>query len=158
MTSKLLKAAALSTAALCLGALASPAAAKTLTFTFGNASGGSYCDGVTLTQATTGHPTWGGTHTGCTNNDPAGGYDVKVNGGPNLDIATTFSSDGDTDAFTFFLNLKQQYWYLYRTTSGVFAQINAGPLIKGAPVEAPKGSHPVSSLHTNPVAQRDQMF
>jgi hypothetical protein len=156
--SKLLKAGVLATAAIALGALASPVMAKTLTYTFGNASGGAYCDGITLTQATVGHPTWGGTHTGCTNSDPAGGYSVYVNGGANLDIATTDTLTGATQAYTFFLNLKQQYWYLYDTTSGVFAQINSGPLIRGAPPAAKTPGAGKSSTAANPKGRLDQMF
>ena len=130
----------LATAAIALGALASPVMAKTLTYTFGISGGGTHCDGVTLTQATVGHPTWGGTHTGCTNNDPAGGYDVKVNGGANLDIATTNTLDGPYE-MTFFLNLKQQFWYLYEVEGGDFQQIDSGPLIKGAPpAKSPPGA------------------
>ena len=158
MTSKLLKATVLATAAIAVGALAAPVMAKTLTYTFGIAGGGVYCDGITLTQATTGHPTWGGTHTGCTNNDPAGGYDVKVNGGANLDIATTDTAIGNTSAFTYFLNLKQQYWYEYQTIGGVFEQTNSGPLIRGAPpAKAPTGAKH-SGQDPNSKGDLDQMY
>ena len=157
MTTKLLKATLLATAAIALGALASPVMAKTLTYTFGIAGGGAYCDGITLTQATTGHPTWGGAHTGCTNGDPAGGYQVNVNGGPNLDIATTDTALGVSQAFTYFLNLKQQYWYLYETTGGVFSQTNSGPLLKGAPPAQVPGVRK-SSTAPNPKGKLDQMF
>jgi hypothetical protein len=156
MTTNLLKATLLATAAIAAGALASPVMARTLTYTFGIAGGGAYCDGVTLTQATTGHPTWGGAHTGCTNNDPAGGYSVNVNGGPNLDIATTDTQIG-TQAYTYFLNLKQQYWYLYETIGGVFIQTNSGPLIVGAPPAIPAGASKRSTA-PNPKGTLDQMF
>lgn len=159
MKSKLLKATVLATAAIAIGALVSPAMAKTLKYTFGTVSGGAYCEGLTLTQATVGHPTWGGTFTGCTNQDPAGGYDVKVNGGMNLDIATTDSlNNPSAGAFTFFLNLKQQYWYLYDTSGGVFAQINSGPLIKGAPPAAKAPGVRKASTAPHPKGQLDQMF
>jgi hypothetical protein len=155
MKLKFLKATVLATAAMAAGAFASPTLAKTLTYTFGSVDGGAYCDGVTLT--TVNNATYGGTHTGCTNNDPAGGYNVKVNGGANLDIATTFTSDGDTDAYTFFLYLKGNEWFLYHTVNGVFTQINSGVLINGAPV-SPKGAHLKSSRDTNPKALLDRMF
>jgi hypothetical protein len=158
MTSKLLKATLLATAAIAVGGLASSATAKTLKYTFGTVSGGAYCDGLTLTQATTGHPTWGGTHTGCTNSDPAGGYNVKVNGGSNLDIATTDTLTGATQAYTFFLNLTQHYWYLYDTTGGVFAQINSGPLINGAPPATARVGGRKASTAPNPKGKLDQMF
>jgi len=158
MKTEILKAIAVAAATITVGALASPVMAKTLTYTFGTVSGGAYCDGLTLTQATVGHPTWGGTHTGCTNNDPAGGYNVKVNGGPNLDIATTDTLSGATQAYTFFLNLKQQYWYLYDTSGGVFAQINSGPLIKGAPPAAKAPGVRKASTAPHPKGQLDQMF
>jgi hypothetical protein len=158
MTSKLLKTTLLATAAIAVGALASPVMAKTLTYTFGIAGGGAYCDGLTLTQATTGHPTWGGTHTGCTNNDPAGGYNVRVNGGANLDIATTDTKAGNPDAYTYFLNLKQQYWYEYQTIGGVFYQTNSGPLIRGAPpATAPLGAKH-SGQDPNSKGKLDQMY
>jgi hypothetical protein len=158
MKSTLLKATVLATTAIAVGALASPVMAKTLRFTFGTVSGGSYCDGLTLTQATTGHPTWGGTHTGCTNNDPAGGYDVKVNGGANLDIATTDTHTGATQAYTYFLNLQQHYWYLYDTSAGVFAQINSGPLVNGAPPADARVGARKASTAPNPKGKLDQMF
>jgi hypothetical protein len=158
MKSKLLKATVLATAAIAVGALASPVMARTLKYTFGTVSGGAYCEGLTLTQATVGHPTWGGTLTGCTNQDPAGGYDVKVNGGMNLDIATTDSlNNPSAGAFTFFLNLKQQYWYLYDTSGGVFAQINSGPLIRGVPSAKAPGAHRPATM-PNPKGQLNQMF
>ena len=158
MKSKFLKATVLATAAIAVGALASPVMAKTLTYTFGISAGGAHCDGVTLTQATVGHPTWGGTHTGCTNNDPAGGYDVRVNGGMNLDIATEDSlNNPSAGAYTFFLNLKQQYWYLYDTVDGVFAQFNSGPLIKGVPSAKTPGVHKPATV-PNPKGRLNQMF
>ena len=156
MTPKICKAAVLATAAIAVGALASPVMAKTLTYTFGISGGGAHCDGLTLTQATTGHPTWGGTHTGCANNDPAGGYDVKVNGGANLDIATTNTTIGP-NAITFFLNLKQQFWYAYEVVGGVFQQVDSGPLIKGAPPpQARVGATPAGS--PNAKGKLDQMW
>jgi hypothetical protein len=155
MKSKLSRGALLATAAFALAALASPTMAKTLKYTFGISGGGAYCDGITLTQATVGHPTWGGTHTGCTNNDPAGGYDVKVNGGPNLDIATTDTVDGPNE-MTFFLNLKQQFWYLYEVVGGDFEQIDSGPLIKGVPPT--KALPGTTSTGHNPKGKVDQMF
>lgn len=144
-------------AAIALGALASPAMAKTLTYTFGVTGGGAHCDGLTLTQATVGHPTWGGTHTGCTNNDPAGGYNVRVNGGPNLDIATTNTTIG-SEAMTYFLNLKQQFWYLYEVDGGDFQQIDSGPLLRGAPpAKALPGAKPAGQ-NPRPQGKLDQMW
>jgi len=82
---------------------------------------------------------------------------VKVNGGTNLDIATTDTITGSTQAYTFFLNLKQQYWYLYNTTDGDFAQINSGPLLKGVPsAKAPGARRSVTA--PNPKGQLNQMY
>jgi hypothetical protein len=155
MKSTLLKATVLATAAIAVGALASPAAAKTLKYTFGTASGAAYCDGLTLT--TTNNSTYGGTHTGsCVNPDPAGGYMVKVNGGPNLDIATTYSATS-TSAYTFFLYLKGNVWFLYQTIDGVFQQTNSGVLIKGAPpLKAPPGAKRAADF--NPKGRLDSMY
>ncbi len=147
---------ALATAAIAIGALASPVMAKTLTFTFGIDGGGAHCDGVTLTQATVGHPTWGGTLTGCSNGDPAGGYSVGVNGGKNLDIATTNTAVGPYE-MTFFLNLKQNEWYLYEVVSGDFEQIDSGPLIKGAP-SAKVPAAKAAGQNARPQGKLDQMW
>ena len=82
---------------------------------------------------------------------------MNVNGGPNLDIATTDTALGVSQAFTYFLNLKQQYWYLYETTGGVFSQTNSGPLLKGAPPAQVPGVRK-SSTAPNPKGKLDQMF
>jgi len=158
MTSKLLKTTVLATVAIAIGALASPVTAATHKFTFASPSGAAYCDGLTLTRATSGHPTWGGTHTGCTNGDPAGGYIVRVNGGPNYDIATTDSLNAPTvGALTFYLNLPSNQWFLYETIGGLNYQVNNGILINGAPpAKAERGVRP--STAPNPKGKLDQMF
>jgi hypothetical protein len=158
MTSKLLNATLLATAAIAVGALASPVMAKTLTYTFGTVDGGAYCDGLTLTQATVGQPTWGGTHTGCTNNDPAGGYNVKVNGGANLDIATTDTAIGNTSAYTYFLYLKGNEWFEYQTIDGVFEQTDGGPLINGAPPAKALPGAKHSGQDPNSKGKLDKMY
>jgi hypothetical protein len=156
MKSKLPKVAVLATAVIAIGAMASPLMARTLTYTFGETGGGAHCDGITL--KTSNGITYGGTHTGCTDNDPAGGYKVKVNGGSNLDIATTNElSESSYGALTYFLNLEQNEWYLYITSGGVFGQIDSGPLIAGAPpLNARAGATPTGS--PNPKGKMDRMF
>jgi hypothetical protein len=158
MKSKLSRATVLATAAIAVGALASPVMAKTLEFTFGIAGGGAHCDGLTLTQVK--NPpenlSYGGTHTGCTNNDPAGGYAVRVNRGNNLDIATT-NTTISPNAWTFFLNLESNEWFLYEIGGGVFQQIDSGPLIAGPPPpKARVGAKPAGS--PNPKGTLDRMF
>ena len=148
MKSSIVKTALLASAALAMGAIASSASAKTVAYTFGTASGGSYCDGLTLTSSDRGI-IWSGTHTGsCQNADPAGGLAVKVkhNSTPYLDIATTFTVDGPS-AYTVFLNIPSSTWFLYTVSGGVFTEINSGPLINGAP---PAKFGAPSSLHKNP--------
>ena len=158
MKSKYLKATVLATTAIAVAALVSPVMAKTLRFTFGTSSGAALCDGLTLTLAPTGHPTYGGTHTGCTNGDPAGGYIVRVNGGPNYDIATTDTLNVPTvGAITYFLYLPTNQWFLYETIDGAFFEVNEGILIKGAPPsKAPRGAK--SSTAFNPKGKLDQLF
>jgi len=157
MKTKLSKATLLATAAIAVAAVASPLMAKTLTYTFGSSAGGAHCDGITLT--TTNHGlTYGGTHTGCTDNDAAGGYKVKVNGGPNLDIATTNeASESSYGALTYFLNLQQNAWYMYITSGGVYEQIDSGTLIAGAPeAKARVGAKPSGSSKSG--VKLDRMF
>ena len=64
---------------------------------------------------------------------------VKVNGGPNLDIAATNTANS-TYALTCFLYLKGNERSLYQTIEGVFQQTNGGVLIKGAPLKPPPGA------------------
>jgi hypothetical protein len=155
MKSKLLKATVLGSAAIAIATLASPVMATTLRYTFANATGTPYCDGLTLT--TTNNIVYGGTHTGsCVNPDPAGGYKVKVNGGNNLDIATTYSAT-DTVAYTFFLYLPGNEWFLYKTVGGVFQQTNSGILLRGAPpAKVPVGAK--SAADFNPKGRVDRQF
>jgi hypothetical protein len=139
MKSTIVKAALLATAALALGAIATSASASTMKYTFTG-----YCDGVTLT---TDGVTYGGTHTGCTNNDAAGGVAMKVktNPTPYADIATTDSENAPGVVETFFLDLPAKTWYLYETIDGVFTDFNSGTLTKGAPKVEKVGLHSTAS-------------
>ena len=120
--------------ALLVLASATAVEAKTIKYTFGISGGGTYCDGLTLTQNGV---SWGGTHTGSciVDQDQAGGLEIKVIGGSTkyLDIATSQEAEAPGTVETFFLDLKGQAWYLYETTGGAYTLINSGPLIKGAP-------------------------
>jgi len=158
MKYKLSRAAMLATAAIAVGALASPVMAKTYSWTFGIAGGGAHCDGLTLTKQVNPplNVAYGGTHTGCTNNDQAGGYNVQVNGGANLDIATTNTTVGPS-AQTFFLRLPSNEWFLYEISGGVWQQIDSGPLIAGPPAaKAGMGAKPAGS--PNPKGTLDRLY
>ena len=158
MKTKLLKATVLATAAIAIGTLASPAMAKTLKYTFGISGGGAHCDGLTLTRQTNPpeNVSYGGTHTGCTNNDQAGGYSVGVNGGANLDIATT-NTTVSPNAQTFFLRLPSNEWFLYEISGGIWQQIDSGPLIAGPPPSTARvGATPAGS--PNPKGTLDRMY
>ncbi|MEO7026743.1 MAG: hypothetical protein ABI056_04230, partial [Caulobacteraceae bacterium] len=73
-----------------------------------------------------------------------------------LDIATT-NTTLSPNAMTYFLDLKQQFWYMYEVESGVFEQIDSGPLIKGAlPAAARVGATPTGS--PNAKGKLDQMW
>lgn len=137
MKTTFLKAAMFATAAIAVGALASPSMARTLKYTFGITGGGTYCDGVTLTQSGV---TWGGTHTGCAQDAQAGGISMKVseNSTKYVYISTT-SSPSATTVENFFLDTHSMLWYLYETSGGVYTEINSGPLIRGALPRAPGG-------------------
>jgi hypothetical protein len=134
MKSIIAKAALLASAALAVGAIATSASAGTIKYTFAG-----FCDGLTLTQDGV---TYGGTHTGCTDNDAAGGVIMKVKGNPTtyVDIATSNAADLPGVVLTYFLDLPAKAWFLYETSGGVFTDIQNGTLTKGAP-ESPRGLH-----------------
>ena len=135
MKTRLLRSGVLATAAIATAALASPTIAKTLKYTFGNSSGGAYCDGLTLTQDGV---TWGGTHTGCAEDAQAGGVSMKVSDNSTKYVyVSTTDGLGDTTVENFFLDTHAMLWYLYETSGGVYTEVNSGPLIKGALPSAP---------------------
>lgn len=126
----MMKAALLAAAVLIVGA--SAANAKTLKYTFGTSTGGSYCDGVTL--KTTDNVIYGGHHTGsCTKNDKAGGFAATISGTSVIDIATTDKANAPGKTFTFLLNTKAATWALYTLEGSTYTLINQGPLVAGAP-------------------------
>jgi hypothetical protein len=156
MKSKLLKATLFATAALAMGAMATATQAKTttLTYTFGTAYGGEYCDGITLTSSD--KVTYSGTHTGsCLDStNYAGGFASKIK----VDSAKTYVNASTTDnldlpgyAITFLLDVKGSEWYLYTNIGSGFELFNEGVLIKGAP---PVGKHGAkkASVFKNPKA------
>ena len=130
MKSTILKAAIVATSILAVGAFASAASAKTLKYTFGNSAGGTYCDGVTLTQSGV---TWAGFHTGCSDDAVAGGISMKVSGNPNKYVyVSTTDAPSSTTVEDFFLSIPAQEWFLYEVSGGVYTEINSGPLVHGA--------------------------
>jgi len=106
----------------------SAASAKTLKYTFHG-----FCDGVILTE--TGGNIFAGTHAGCTNNDPAGGFLVKVAKGSPIKYAAIATSDTihSTTVYTFYLDLKGLSWFLYDSDGVNFNLINSGTLDNGPP-------------------------
>ena len=157
MKSKLLRVTVFATGAIALSAVVSPALAKTYAYTFGTPSSEPYCDGLTISGGDGG---WSGNHTGsCTDNDPAGGFTVKIGGAKYIDISTTDNASDPGVAETFLLQPKTGAWYLYinQGLGSGFEFINEGQLIKGAPpsVRAP-GAKP--SNFKNPKAVDKPIF
>ncbi len=160
MKSKFLMAGAVATAALTLGAFASPAAAAKINYTFGTFSGGAYCDGVTMT--TTNGVSYQGFHQNSTcagDQDAAGGLAVKVGSTKVVEMVTTVDAQWTNTPIVFYLDTKGKAWYLYLNEypiggGNAYIEINAGALLKGAP--AGKGNG-VSSTHPKPGVKIDKI-
>jgi hypothetical protein len=138
MKSTILKTALVAGVALAACAIASTASAKTFRYTLGTASGGSYCDGFTVTTTDKVH--YSGTHTGsCVPNVPADGFASKISGFvPIVNLATLYPESA-TNAYTLLFSSKVMAWELWVDSGGVLTEINSGPLIQGAP---PTGHRP----------------
>lgn len=125
---RFLSAAMLASAALAVGAIASPASAGTLRYTFTG-----FCDGLTLVRDGL---TYGGERTGCAS-EPAGGISMRIRTNLNvyIDVATT---NGST-SFSYFLDIPHLQWWLYETSGGVYSVTDSGTLTPGAPTLAQAG-------------------
>ena len=157
MNPKRLKATLLGTAALAVVAMVSPAMGRTYAFTLGTFSGGAYCDGLTFSDSN-GGVGWSGNHTGCTDNDFAGGFTatIKVTGNF-IDINTTDQKNLPGAFETFLLDTKAKEWFLLSNLGGGFELLNGGVLIKGAP-DVSKGGHARASSFKNPKAIARPVF
>ena len=144
MKSTLLKATVLATAAIAMGALASPAAAKTYKYTFATNSGAAYCDGITV--STTDKVHYSGTHTGsCVPNVPADGFASRIKGYvPVVNLATT-NVNITNNAYAYLFSSKVMAWALFTDVGGVWTQVNSGVLLKGAPESHRPGAKTFSS-------------
>ena len=132
MKSELLKTTVLAIAA---AALASPTMAKTYAYTFATMTGDPYCDGITIGNAGLAAETWSGNHTGCTNNDLAGGFTTRFMKDTIIEISTADTSSQPALAYSFLLNPKAGTFYVYGFPVGYppFQLVGEGILIKGAP-------------------------
>ncbi len=144
--------------AMALGALASPSLAKTYAYTFGTVSGGAYCDGLTISNGGSGDG-WSGNHTGCTDDDPAGGFTARIGGTTYLDINTTDNENSPGLFLTYLLEPKSRQWFLFTSTNdgGGFQLINEGMLIKGAPASGKRPGAQASTFR-NPKAVDKPVF
>jgi len=155
MKNRLMGIGALATAILAIGAYASPAAAfpKKLAYTFYPASGGAYCDGITLTS--TDKLAYHGYHVNsdCAgSNDPAEGLVVRLGGHKVIEVITGIASEYPNLALVFYIDPTAYTWLLYVNEyylngTNDYIELSSGSLIKGAP---PAGRGGVSSLHPKP--------
>lgn len=104
-----------------------PDSKTTAKYTFKN-----NCDGLTLTQSSKGTAT--GHHTGCTENDDAGGVRAAIGGKTVWVIMTTSVGDGPGETM-YVLDEKALTWtgYIMETGSVKFQEVNSGKLVVGAP-------------------------
>ena len=149
MESRLLTAAVFATAAITVGAFASPTEAKTYTYTFGTGSGGAYCDGITFTNGGSGD-IWSGVLLGsCGNDQSVSGFTVKGETTTTIELSSASSAEPGV-LEVFLIQPKTLLWYLYVNDGSGLELANEGPLIKGAPpIGTRRGK---SSLFKNPKA------
>jgi hypothetical protein len=104
-----------------------------------------YCDGITLNQSAGIVAT--GYHTGCSNNDYAGGLEAVVHGVPGNQWIITTTDEANAPGYVemFVINEAALTWELYvedTSDSLTFELINSGTLTIGAPPPAVPGLHP----------------
>jgi hypothetical protein len=116
---------------------AQPLGNKIVTYTFGNASGSPYCNGIELDQ--TGYYAVGyGLYTNCGNSDVnAGGFEGKIK---KLDrnsvwTITTTDPNGPGNTYVYVIDEKAMQWQVWGMSntgsSFTFAKINSGELLLG---------------------------